>query len=195
MSGGPAPSLLLPQYEWRPAWWCSTPARRKLRKLPTPDKLLAAPIGIVLHSGEKGPGTAEWAWKVDRTTGLGMAWYWAHFAWWHAKKCYVQTDYLDAWAPHGGIYNRYAIGVEMAGPWNLDPRPDEHRIATVQLVKDIISFCPTVGWATPLWLTGHMCFDKNKFDPGPGVKADWFNELVIDVRLEWVGESLLPKAA
>lgn len=189
------PSILLPGYEYRPAWWCATPSRRKLRKLPTPDKRPTPPIGIVLHSGDKGPGTAEWAWKVDKTTGLGMAWFWAHFAWWHRWNHFVQTDYLDAWAPHGGIYNQYAIGIELPGPYHLDPRPDFHRIRTVQLVKDIISFCPTVGWPIPLWLTGHKFFDHEKKDPGPGVKPDWFNDLPIDVKLEWVGESLLPKAA
>jgi len=185
MSGGPAPSVLLPNYQYLPAWWAT---RRKLRRLPTPDKLPGPPVGIVLHSGEKGPGTAEWAWKTDKTTGLGAAWFWAQFAWWHKKGCFVQTDFLDAWAPHGGFYNQFSIGLELPGPFYLDPRPEEHRLATVKLVTDLVTFCPTI-----CWLTGHMFFDKAKQDPGPGVKPEWFDGLGLDVKWEWVGRSLLPE--
>jgi hypothetical protein len=169
--------ILLPGYDYKPAYWAT---RRKERGLHTPDGMVKPPTGILIHSGAQGPGTAQWAWKP-------AARYWAQFAWDADRECYVATDYLTAWAPHGGQYNGVSIGIEMPGPWTLNQRPVEQRESTVRLVRDILAEVPSIRW-----ITGHEFVEAIKDDPGPGVTADWWDGLGLDVHWHWVGSALLP---
>lgn len=166
---------LLPGYDWAPAYWA---VRRAKRKLSMPDLMPAPPRGILIHSGDEGPGTAEYAWTDD-------ARYWAHFAWSRTRGRYVQTDYLDAWAPHGGYCNGYSIGIEMPGPDEQNPRPERQRILTVALVRELVEALPSIRW-----ISGHQFIDAEKHDPGPGVTADWWDGLGLDVRWSWQGRGL-----
>jgi hypothetical protein len=167
---------LLPGVEYRPAYWAT---RRRERRLPTLDLLPKPPEGIVIHSGQDGPGTAEWAWRKE-------ARYWAQLAWWAARGRYVHTDTLRAWAPHGGPYNSRTIGIELPGPAAENPRPAGHREATVALVRLLVAALPSIRW-----ITGHQFIQSTKRDPGPGVTADWWDGLGLEVHWTWVGSGLL----
>jgi hypothetical protein len=166
---------LLPGYDWRPAFWAT---RRARRGLSTPYLMPDPPRGILIHSGDRAAGTAEWCWQDE-------ARYWAHFAWWAARGCYVQTDWLDIWAPHGGYVNPYAIGIEMPGPAAQNPRPERQRVQTVALVREIVEALPSIRW-----ISGHQWIDEHKTDPGPGVDASWWEGLGLDVRWSWQGKGL-----
>lgn len=159
---------LLPGYDWRPAFWST---RRRDRRLPTPDLLPAPPRGILLHSGDLGRGTAQWAWRRD-------ALYWAHWAWDAVRCCYVQTDSLHSWAPHGGTLNQWTWGIETPHHPGAD---DSYRDQTVRLVRDLRD-------QGAEWITCHRFVDHGKRDPGEVVTADWFAELGLRLYWGWQGE-------
>lgn len=147
------------------AYWAS---RRKERNLPTPTALPRKPRGILLHSGDHGPGTAQWAWKKE-------AKYWAHFAFDSKSGLYVQTDYLTSWAPHGGGLNQYSIGIETP---HFPGCPDKYKDLTIKLVSDLIA---ALGIE---WITCHRFIEAKKQDPSKDyVKADWF--VGLPLRLYW----------
>ena len=159
---------LLPGYDWRPAHWAT---RRRARGLTTPDLLPAPPTGIVIHSGSTGAGTAQWAWRA-------AARLWAHFAWDAIGRCYVATDYLDAWAPHAGPLNRWTWGIETP---HHPGAGDEYRDQTVELVRRLAE-------RGAVWLTAHRFVDHDKRDPGSAVTADWWDGLGLRVYWTWSGE-------
>lgn len=157
----------LPGYDWRPAYWAT---RRKERNLSTPSQLPVLPMGILIHSGDAGTGTAQWAWRPE-------ARYWAHFAWDRTRRCYVQTDWLTAWAPHGGALNRWSWGIETP---HYPGQDGEFRYQTVALVAALRDLGAE-------WITGHRFGDHGKRDPGEVVTADWWQELGLRVYWEWQG--------
>lgn len=136
------------------------------------------PPGIMIHSGDEGEGTAEWAWNQ-------AARFFAHFAWSTTHRQYVQTCSLRLRAPHAGAYNGW-IGIEMPGPWHRNPRPPEQRKAVRALVRELHAALPS----TQL-LTGHRWVERKKMDPGPGVEASWWDGLGLEVHWRWVGRELL----
>jgi len=158
----------LPGYDWRPAYWAT---RRKARRLSTPAELPARPTGILIHSGDAGTGTAQWAWREE-------ARFWGHFAWDRARHCYVQTDWLTAWAPHGGALNRWTWGIETPHHPGQD---GEHQGDTVELVRQLVA-------RGAQWITAHRFVDHGKRDPGSVVTADWWTGLGLRTYWEWSGE-------
>jgi len=136
------------------------------------------PPGIVVHSGESGAAVAEWAWR-------DQARFFAHFAWSATLARYVQTCSMTRRAPHAGPYNGW-LGVEMPGPFSQNPRSPECREATVDLVYAIVQAVPSVRM-----ITGHQFIDHAKRDPGPGVSAEWWDGLGLEVTWRWVGRGLL----
>lgn len=159
---------LLPGYDWRPAARAGKAGR-----------LLAPPVGIVIHSGDKGAGTAEWAWKPE-------AGCWAHFAWSSTLGRYVQTERMDRRAYHAPPYNGCSLGIEMPGPAAANPRPPEQREAVRHLVAEMMAAIPSLRW-----ITGHQWITHDRQDPGPGVTGDWFDGLGLEVHWRWVGGGLL----
>ena len=159
---------ILPGCDLRLAYWAQ---RRRERHLGTPDLLPAPAKGILIHSGSTGTGTAQWAWRSE-------ARFWAHFAWDSARGLYVQTDYLDAWAPHGGALNQHAIGIETP---HHPGAGDEHKQATIDLVSALAE-------RGAEWITGHRFGDHNKRDPGAVVTADWWDGLGLRCYWTWQGE-------
>lgn len=152
----------LPGYEYKPAYAVihNSKSIRPFKEVPK---------GIVIHSGDVGPGTAEFAWMKECK-------FFAQMAWWASKKKYVFTSPLNMVAPHAGPgYNDVSIGIEMPGPWNGDRSYAKDQ--TIQLVKDLKSVLPWLEW-----ITGHKFINDNKKDPGPKVTADWWDGLGLDIR-------------
>jgi hypothetical protein len=158
----------LPGYDWLPAYWAT---RRAERGLVTPDLLPARPTGILIHSGDSSAGTAQWAWRPE-------ARFWAHFAWDRRACCYVQTDSLTSWAPHGGAFNRWCWGIETP---HYPGSGDAFRADTVELVRQLAA--RGAGW-----ITGHRFIAHHKRDPGEVVTGDWWDGLGLRVYWEWAGE-------
>lgn len=177
----PAAPVLLPGYKLRMAYWA---ARREARRT-LPGHPLTTPFnvngkrrrGLLIHSGAKGIGTAEWAWRVANLEKKDFAaLFWAHLAFSGVEECYFQTDYLNSWAPHGGGLNRFAYGIET--PHHPGCDPVLYRDKTVAAVGAFVEH------AGVEWITCHRFIDpKNKFDPSPCVTADWFVHL--PVRIYW----------
>jgi hypothetical protein len=153
---------ILSGYEYKPAY-AITHNPKSIR----PFK--EVPVGIVIHSGDMGPGTAEFAWMKECK-------FFAQMAWWASKKKYVFTGPLNMVAPHAGAgYNDASVGIEMPGPYNGNREYAKEK--TIQLVKDLKEALPFL-----MWITGHQFINDGKRDPGPFVKADWWEGLGLDVR-------------
>ena len=139
----------------------------------------AAPDLVVIHSGHRSPGVAEYLARPNLERAVS-----AHFAWSSKRDALVQMEHVDraAWHAGGskflgaGDANQRSIGIELPGPWHLDPRPDDQR---EQLRELLTALRPHM--AAHCYLTGHEFVRETKRDPGPGVDASWFEGLGYDV--------------
>jgi hypothetical protein len=151
----PAWPSKLTGYPYKPAFW-ENKLTHRLEKIPG---------GIVIHSGEYGEGTAEWAWKP-------LAIYFPHFAWSQKNQMYYQTCDMHLRAPHAGNFNHW-IGVEMPGPYNKERRK-EVLFKTRVLIRDLMAVIPSMKqFAFHSWL------NKKKRDPGI-VEASLFEGLGLE---------------
>ena len=182
------PDFLGPPYDYAPAYWMATPQRRIAwaAKHHQSLDLVARPRGILVHSGSSGENTAGWAHNP------AAEWF-AHFAYDSQRQVYEQTASLRARAPHGGILNAHAWGIESCHhPADVRHKPPRwqaqdgtHREQTVELVRRLVELGAE-------WVTAHRFVDREKRDPGPCVTADWFADMGLRVYWAWVGaESLL----
>lgn len=143
-------------YPWMPAKFAGT--RGAFQK---------DPVAIVIHSGAKGRGVAEWfRSKFNRRP------YWTMFAWSSRLSGFAQCDGLRQTTGHvGHWWNDHSIGIELPGPWRQDPRSRWQKESLLALIATLVEVYPSIKL-----ITGHEFISPKKRDPGPGVDATWFSD-------------------
>lgn len=140
--------------------------------MPDPDHSRQArvPDGVVIHSGDKRDRVAESSIEDGRDVSY-------HFA--HSRKHgkIVQLVSLHRRAWHAGPEGNDWIGIGLAGPATLDPRPDDERADFVRLIAELQA---AFKRALRYWCR-HSDITKGKRDPGPGFTAAWME----GSELEW----------
>lgn len=137
--------------------------------MPDPDhsRQLRAPEGIVVHSGASADWVAEAALKNAQGPDKPESY---HFAWSREAEQIVQLVSLRRRAWHAGPEGNSWLGIALAGPWTLDPRPDAERLDFRALLQELqVAFAGELRW----WCR-HSEITRAKKDPGPGVTAAWF---------------------
>ena len=136
----------------------------ELPRLDDPDhsRQVRIPMGVVVHSGEHAARVAESVLE----DGRGVSY---HIAWHSARGEYVQLVSLRDRAYHAGPRGNHWVGVALPGPYDLDPRPDEQRVAFRAMMELLLSAFAGGLW----WWCRHSDIDVNKKDPGPGFRDDW----------------------
>lgn len=158
---------------------------------PCPGPPLRRPVSlIVLHSGDRAPGVAEYLAKPD-TRGRS-----AHFAWSTRYAGLVQMVALDHEAMHAGCgkrddcrhfgagrcrggfegrrVNGCSWGIELPGPWNTKRDEDQHE-KLVALIGELVQLASIEA------IVAHSAICKDRHDPGPGL--DWARLEKFGVRL------------
>lgn len=149
------------------------PERIKTRD-PDQSRQGRPPRGIVVHSGDKFDRVAESAIEDGRDISYHVA---------HSRKhnCLVQQVPLNRRAWHAGAEGNDWIGIALAGPYDLNPRPDSERQDFRLAVAQIIDALKVVGVRLEAWCR-HQDFCAIKKDPGPGFDATWMDGF----ELRWV---------
>lgn len=147
-----------------PGWLAS---REQLPAKHYGPRFQAEPWLLVIHSGELGPGVAEYF--AEPGDGRLVS---AHFAWSKQLYGFAQCVPLShvAWHCGGSRYkgrgklNFCSIGVELPGPW--DKARDEIELGELRrLAQDLILAVPSLRVAVR-----HSDIDQQKKDPGPGFR-------------------------
>jgi len=138
--------------------------------------LVSPPRGIVVHSGERGQGVAEYA--VAEPDGRDIAY---HFAWHHEMESFVQCVSLRRRAGHAGPAGNHWLGIAWPGPVDQNPRPDYQREQFLALVHALVGVSRLnhirrpdgAIQAAPLTYWCRHSDIANKRDPGPGFRNEW----------------------
>jgi N-acetyl-anhydromuramyl-L-alanine amidase AmpD len=154
----------LEDYEWMPAYHADSG-----------DLFVNPPDLIVIHSGARGAGVAEYLSSCGDGREVS-----AHFSWSSTRGGFVQQVSLkrEAWHAGGSLFfgqggiNMRSIGIELPGPWDWNPRPDDQKDKLRALLAALKS-----SLASLKIITAHSFIATNRRDPGPGVNASWFDGL------------------
>lgn len=120
------------------------------------------PTGIILHSGERHDGVAEYA--EHEPDGRKISY---HFAWSKKHQRLVQMVSLHHRAWHAGPRWNHALGIALSGPWSQEPRRQEEMEDLQMLLAELqIAFGGGLTW----WRR-HSDVEVGKRDPGPGLVA------------------------
>ena len=130
------------------------------------------PILLVVHSGARAAGVAEYIARPDLERKVS-----AHFSWSSKHQGFAQQVGLDRqawhaggskWRGKGGV-NALSVGVELPGPWDMERGPDQ-RQEWDRLMMWLVQACPSLEfWAR------HSDIKRGKLDPGPGWDAGWMS--------------------
>jgi len=123
------------------------------------------PDMLVVHSGATAPGVAEYLVSRDAVARSVSC----HFAWSTGFDGLVQMVSLQKQANHARGFNLFSIGIELPGPMEQDPRPEEQRIEFRHLVTLLLVEVPSIKRVTT---HAHLDPDRRR-DPGPGFTRDW----------------------
>ena len=126
------------------------------------------PTGIILHSGDRFEGVAEYAEKEPDGRKISY-----HFAWSEKHQCFVQMVGLHNRAWHAGPQWNHAIGIALSGPWSQNPRRDLEMCDLIALLQEVRR---AIGYGIK-FLTRHSSVCKSKKDPGPGID-EWMWRLL-----------------
>jgi N-acetyl-anhydromuramyl-L-alanine amidase AmpD len=167
----PTDALLWP--ESCPEWLTDWP--RILDDDPWPA-LTFPPRGLVVHSGARGRGVAEYA--VNEPDGRDIAYHFCHHA---ESDRLVQCVSLRRRAGHAGRHGNIWWGIALPGPVTQDPRPARQREQLQELVHALVAISRlnhvrradgSVVPAPLLYWARHSDFSTH-CDPGPGFKNEW----------------------
>lgn len=141
---------------------------------PDHSKQLHPPQGIVVHSGDKADRVAE----SSIRDGRDVSYHFAHSRQ-HGKLVQLVSLHRRAW--HAGPEGNDFIGVALAGPYTLDPRPSEEREDFRALLAELEAAWKAAFGRGLRWWCRHSDITKGKRDPGPGFTPDWLDGF----GLEW----------
>lgn len=133
------------------------------------------PLGIVLHSGEKGADVAKYA--EHEPDGRKISY---HFAWSVEHDALVQMVSLNDRAWHAGEEGNDWIGIALPGPWNKVRGENEFNDLRVLVVQLQDAFAGTL-----VYWTRHSDLCRKRKDPGPGVDGRWCR-MLREHGLAWV---------
>jgi N-acetyl-anhydromuramyl-L-alanine amidase AmpD len=120
----------------------------------------AQPVGIILHSGDRFEGVAEYA--EHEPDGRRISY---HFAWSEKHQRLVQMVGLHSRAWHAGPKWNGALGIALSGPWTQNPRREHELQDLERLMAELQeAFCGELRW-----VKRHSDVDASRHDPGPGV--------------------------
>jgi hypothetical protein len=136
------------------------------------------PYMIIIHSGEKGEGVAEYLQYPGDYRAVS-----AHFAWSSKLNGFVQMLPLNhiGWHCGKGIYkgrkrlNFCSIGIELPGPWQKH-RPIEEMQKLYDVIRDVRLAIPSIRL-----IARHADLDPKKTDPGPFCSQDDLKGLGLEV--------------
>lgn len=123
-------------------------------------RLREMPDGLVVHSGARAPGVAEYL--ADHPLS-------AHVCWSRDHGGLVQQVPLTHRAQHAGPQGNSWWGLELSGPYSQDPRSNWERAQWVRVMGLWRAACG----GRPHYYCRHSDIDPHKRDPGPGFTAEW----------------------
>lgn len=134
------------------------------------------PNMIILHSGVKNEGVAEWFKNPLNRNGTYRK-CWTHFAYSNRIKQIAQCDSLLNRGQHvGPFWNDCSYGIELPGPYNKEPRSDHEKNECLYTIERILKYNPFIQF-----ITCHKFVETGNRDPGNGVKKEWFDELGLTI--------------
>ena len=128
----------------------------------------SVPEGIVIHSGDRQDRVAESALEDGRDVSYHLA---------HSRKHgkLVQLVALNRRAWHAGRLGNDWLGIALAGPYTLNPRPVDEREDFRALLGELVAAWRAAGLAPLRWWCRHSDLEPGKKDPGLGFTSDWLD--------------------
>lgn len=123
------------------------------------------PEGIVIHSGWKGRGMAEYIVAHPKDSKS------YHFAWSTTFDGFVQCVSMQDRAYHAGSKGNHWLSIALPGPFDQDPRSAHQKMCFSVLMANLRGIW---GYHLKYWAR-HSDFESNRLDPGPGFKSDWLD--------------------